>query len=67
MICDKIYVDDLPANIDYVACDVGCKEDFEHAFVVTKEKLGRVDIVVNNAGILKEANYEGEPPIENKK
>ena len=59
MICDKFGVDDLPAGFGFVVCDVGSKSDVEKVFSAAEEKFGRVDVLVNNAGILAEADYEG--------
>ena len=59
MICDKFVADDLPDSFGFVAGDVGSKTDFEKAFSAAEQKFGKVDVLVNNAGILSEADYEG--------
>ncbi len=51
---------DVPADVAFVECDVRDLKSFRNAFVATKEKFGGVNVVVNNAGVLKEARYEGE-------
>ena len=35
----------------HIKCDVGCLESIEEAVAEIKEKFGRVDILINNAGI----------------
>nr|XP_023020848.1 uncharacterized protein LOC111509358 [Leptinotarsa decemlineata] len=39
-------------------CDVTKKEDMEKMFKCTKERFGKIDIVVNNAGILADSRWE---------
>ncbi|CAH1116663.1 unnamed protein product [Phaedon cochleariae] len=39
-------------------CDVTKKEDLEKIFKCTKERFGKIDIVVNNAGILADCRWE---------
>lgn len=41
-----------------LACDVADYEQVENAFARTMEKYGRVDILINNAGILRSATIE---------
>ena len=61
MICDVTAPEnDLPSNISFVHCDVSDKKSFENAFVLTSQRFGKVDVLVNNAGVLKEAKYEGK-------
>jgi NAD(P)-dependent dehydrogenase (short-subunit alcohol dehydrogenase family) len=60
MIADRIVPNDVPADVAFVECDVRDLKSFRNAFVATKEKFGGVDVVVNNAGVLKEARYEGD-------
>ncbi|XP_060082735.1 15-hydroxyprostaglandin dehydrogenase [NAD(+)]-like [Ylistrum balloti] len=45
-------------NVTFVTCDVRNEDQFRNVFQVTKDKLGQVDIVINNAGILDEENWE---------
>jgi NAD(P)-dependent dehydrogenase (short-subunit alcohol dehydrogenase family) len=59
MIADRIVPNDVPADVAFVECDVRDLKSFRNAFVATKEKFGGVDVVVNNAGVLKEALYKG--------
>ena len=62
MVCDKVSPGDRQdsnPNIDFVECDVSNKESFANAFKVTKERFGKLDVVINNAGVLMEARYEG--------
>ena len=63
MIADRIPPNVVPADVGFVECDVVDKKSFRTAFVATKEKFGQVDVVVNNAGVLKEARYEGDRKI----
>ncbi|GFW13151.1 15-hydroxyprostaglandin dehydrogenase [Trichonephila clavipes] len=49
-------------NIIAVLCDVTKESDFEKAFDLTLEKFHRVDVLVNNAGILNE--YEPQKVID---
>ena len=63
MICDKNVpndVDSLQDNVAFVECDVSKMENFKNAFEETEKKFGKVDVLVNNAGILKENLYEGK-------
>ncbi|KAJ8972258.1 hypothetical protein NQ314_000260, partial [Rhamnusium bicolor] len=39
-------------------CDVTKKDDMEKIFKCTKERFGKIDIVVNNAGILADKRWE---------
>ncbi len=50
---------DVSNDVAFVECDVRDSKSFRNAFIATKEKFGGVDVVVNNAGVLKEARYEG--------
>ena len=71
MVCDKIVAKSIdedttsttgsgsPPDVHFVQCDVADKTSFEAAFKATEEKLGKVEVLVNNAGILRENNYEG--------
>jgi NAD(P)-dependent dehydrogenase (short-subunit alcohol dehydrogenase family) len=63
MICDKNVPKDkdcLLDNISFVECDVSKMESFKKAFEATEQIFGKVDVLVNNAGILKERLYEGK-------
>lgn len=43
-----------PENVLFSKCDVASVEDFERTFKAHTDKFGHLDIMVNNAGILKE-------------
>ncbi|XP_078000258.1 15-hydroxyprostaglandin dehydrogenase [NAD(+)]-like [Glandiceps talaboti] len=45
-------------KVIFIHCDVSSKADLEDSFRKTKENFGRLDIVVNNAGISDEFNWE---------
>ncbi|GFR10677.1 15-hydroxyprostaglandin dehydrogenase [Trichonephila clavata] len=51
-----------PENIIAVLCDVSKESDFKKVFDLTLEKFNRVDVLVNNAGILNE--YEPQKVID---
>ena len=63
MICDKD-VDRSklgfvhPNVVDFIACDVSNRSDFENVFIETRRIVGNVDVLVNNAGIIRENKYE---------
>ena len=63
MVCDKILDNSseevTSPNLQFIECDVSDKTSFEMAFKTTEQKLGKVEVLVNNAGILRENNYEG--------
>ena len=42
-------------NVSYFAFDITSKEEIKKAFVEIKEKYGRVDILINNAGITRDS------------
>ncbi|XP_013401738.1 15-hydroxyprostaglandin dehydrogenase [NAD(+)] [Lingula anatina] len=46
------------ANVIFVKCDVTEDGDIEEAFKQTIAKYGRLDVIMNNAGILNESNYK---------
>ena len=62
MVCDKV-ASKKPGvrhqNISFMECDVSDKDDFERVFIETKAKLGHVNVLFNNAGIIRENEYEG--------
>ncbi|XP_030643527.1 15-hydroxyprostaglandin dehydrogenase [NAD(+)] [Chanos chanos] len=45
-------------NCIFIKCDVTDRRKLEEAFQSTVEKFGRLDIVINNAGINNEKNWE---------
>ena len=42
---------DLPAEIDYIGCNIGDSEQRQAAFRYIEESYGRLDVLVNNAGV----------------
>jgi len=68
MVCDKVVDKNIDStNVNYIECDVSDRESFKNAFLATEQKLGKVNVLVNNAGILREHNYEGlskDPPTK---
>ena len=42
---------DLPADIDYIGCNIGESEQRIAAFRYIEETYGRLDVLVNNAGV----------------
>ena len=42
---------DLPAEIDYIGCNIGDSEQRQAAFRYIGETYGRLDVLVNNAGV----------------
>ena len=42
---------DLPAEIDYLGCNIGDSEQRIAAFRYIEETYGRLDVLVNNAGV----------------
>ena len=42
---------DLPAEIDYIGCNIGESEQRQAAFRYIEETYGRLDVLVNNAGV----------------
>ncbi len=55
-IAKKYKVDVLP-----VSCDVTKLEDLENLVNKTKEKFGRIDILINNAGVSSQYPFEKQP------
>jgi 3-oxoacyl-[acyl-carrier protein] reductase len=53
---DLVMADDLPAGIDTVVCDVADPRSVREAVGAVQERYGRIDVLVNNAGI----NVEGK-------
>ena len=47
----------LALGIDFVACDVGNKAQVDRFIATAVAKYGRVDVLVNNAGIFKAADF----------
>lgn len=46
-------------RIIFVQCDVTSRSSLEEVFTKTQKEFGRIDVVVNNAGIADETNPEG--------
>ena len=42
---------DLPAELDYIGCNIGDSEQRQAAFRYIGETYGRLDVLVNNAGV----------------
>ncbi|XP_033749125.1 15-hydroxyprostaglandin dehydrogenase [NAD(+)]-like isoform X2 [Pecten maximus] len=45
-------------NVLFVTCDVRSEDQYKHVFQVAKDKFKHVDIVINNAGVCDEENWE---------
>ncbi|KAJ8961527.1 hypothetical protein NQ318_014778, partial [Aromia moschata] len=45
-------------RIFFVKTDVSKEEEFENAFMKTAEKFRNIDVVINNAGIINELQWE---------
>ncbi len=45
-------------RVETVSCDVSKADDVQHAFATVMARLGRIDIVVNNAGTSRMAPFE---------
>lgn len=43
--------DNLPQDRDYIGCDISKTEERNAAFAYVMEKYGRLDVLVNNAGV----------------
>jgi len=43
--------DNLPEDRDYIGCDISKTEERSAAFAYVMEKYGRLDVLVNNAGV----------------
>ncbi|UCB56627.1 MAG: SDR family oxidoreductase [Candidatus Omnitrophota bacterium] len=58
-------VEDLKRNSNVeviaVSCDVSRLEDLENLVKVSLEKLGRIDILINNAGVSSQYPFEKQP------
>jgi NAD(P)-dependent dehydrogenase (short-subunit alcohol dehydrogenase family) len=54
--CGRNEPDNLPAGAVFVACDVRDPDQVESLFTTAVDKLGRLDVLVNNAG--------GSPPAD---
>ncbi|MBA3856952.1 MAG: oxidoreductase [Cyanobacteria bacterium PR.3.49] len=57
-LCDKIVAEGLEKPI-YFICDVQKSQDIEKSVQGTLEKFGRVDILINNAGVMYLGPVEG--------
>ncbi|GFS84309.1 15-hydroxyprostaglandin dehydrogenase [Nephila pilipes] len=67
-ICDitedpaKEFIENLPSehknNVIFQKCDVSSFTDFKNAFEKTISTFGRIDVLINNAGILDEHNFQ---------
>lgn len=42
----------------FITCDVTCKKDIERLFNMVKERFGKLDILINSAGILRTETLE---------
>jgi len=50
-----------PVEVLGVSCDVSKLEDLENLVKTTKEKLGRIDILINNAGVSSQHPFDKQP------
>nr|XP_046491923.1 uncharacterized protein LOC124223733 [Neodiprion pinetum] len=55
---DKLNAEFGKGRTMFIVCDVTKTDEFEVAFSKTIVEFGRLDIVINNAGILKETKWE---------
>lgn len=46
------------ANVMFVKCDVTSQQEFEESLLSAKRHFGHMDILINNAGILHEGDWE---------
>ncbi|KAF8781906.1 15-hydroxyprostaglandin dehydrogenase [NAD(+)] like protein [Argiope bruennichi] len=57
----KEYMDSLPENhknnVIFQKCDVSSLADFKNAFDRVISEFGRIDMLINNAGVFNEQNY----------
>ncbi|XP_036372782.1 15-hydroxyprostaglandin dehydrogenase [NAD(+)] [Megalops cyprinoides] len=57
--CKKVFDQDFgEGNCIFIQCDVTDRGKLKEAFESTVEKFGKLDIVINNAGINNEKNWE---------
>jgi NADP-dependent 3-hydroxy acid dehydrogenase YdfG len=60
-------LDDLPVGIHKIQLDVRDKESCEQAVKIAIEKMGRIDVLVNNAGISQVGTFEELPAADAKR
>lgn len=59
----KQLADTLGDNASFISCDISNDKDVEELFTTVKGKYGSVDVVVNNAGIIRD-NVIWKMPVE---
>lgn len=56
--CRRLVAEFGKDRLMFVKCDVTIQDDMEYAFKVVFEQFGRIDIIINNAGILNDSLWE---------
>lgn len=56
--CRRLVAEFGKDRLVFVRCDVTIQAEMENTFKVVFEQFGRLDIVINNAGILNDSLWE---------
>ncbi|GLV42291.1 Photoreceptor dehydrogenase [Carabus blaptoides fortunei] len=59
-VCKSLSKEFPTSNVQFTQMDVTCDADYERVFKKAKSIFGRIDIVINNAGIINDIDYEKE-------
>jgi NAD(P)-dependent dehydrogenase (short-subunit alcohol dehydrogenase family) len=59
-VADKIKAINVECQVHFEVCDVACEEDIERLAFECKQKFGRLDVIVINAGVVSQFVTDGD-------